>query len=322
MIWKLISYSEAKFPLPPFKTNYAVGIIENENGDKLIAQIDQKSIKEISIGVTGEIKQIKINNEKVNLFFQDNSEIEPEITKVALITGSIRGIGKAIAIKLAKEGMNIIINNSKNDSDGLNLVEEIKQLGRQAIYIPTDVSDYTKVEKMVNEIIIKFGRIDILVNNAGITRDKKLENMDLKLWDEVIAVNLTGTFNCTKAIIKHMQDKGGGKIINISSIVGQMGNFGQANYSSSKGGIISLTKTIAKEYAGDRILVNAIAPGFIKTDMLGGIPKGIMTKILEQIPLGRLGEPEEVAELVSFLASDRANFITGQIFNINGGQLM
>jgi NAD(P)-dependent dehydrogenase (short-subunit alcohol dehydrogenase family) len=175
---------------------------------------------------------------------------------------------------------------------------------------------------MVEKIINEFGRIDILVNNAGITADKLLKDMTIQEWNKVISANLTGVFNCTKCVIKSMQKRKSGKIINISSISGQIGNIGQANYSASKAGVISFTKTVAKEYAKDGITVNAISPGFIRTKMVENIPEKVMEKILKQIPLGRVGEPEEVAKLVCFLTSDDANYITGQVININGGMYM
>jgi 3-oxoacyl-[acyl-carrier protein] reductase len=175
---------------------------------------------------------------------------------------------------------------------------------------------------MVGKIIAEFGRIDILVNNAGIIIDKRLTDMTIQDWNKVISVNLSGVFNCTKSVIKYMQKQKFGKIINIASISGQIGNIGQANYSAAKGGVISFTKTVAKEYAADNITANAIAPGFIKTRMLDNIPEKVMEKIFKQIPLRRLGKPEEVAMLVRFLASDDASYITGQVININGGLYM
>jgi NAD(P)-dependent dehydrogenase (short-subunit alcohol dehydrogenase family) len=201
-------------------------------------------------------------------------------------------------------------------------MNEIKKIGQQAIYIQVDVSDPDQVDEMIKKILNEFCRIDILVNNAGVVMDKKLENMSIEQWNRVISVNLTGTFNCTKSVIKYMKEQGGGRIINIASVVGEIGNFGQSNYAASKGGVIAFTKTVAKEYAKDGILVNAIAPGFIKTKILQNIPEKVMQKILDQIPLGRLGDPEEVAKLVCFLASDDANYITGQVININGGVYM
>ena len=248
---------------------------------------------------------------------------EQKLNKVALVTGSSRGIGRAIAIELAKNGIDIVVNNHENPQEGIEVVDEIKnKIGQRAMYIETDVSNSNQVEEMIERIINKFGRIDILINNAGITRDKMLENMDRDLWNRVISVNLTGTFNCTKSVIKYMKKQGGGKIINISSISAETGNIGQSNYAASKGGIISFTKTVAKEYAKDGIIVNVIAPGFIKTKMLETIPEKVMQKILSQIPLRRIGKPEEVAKLVCFLASDDAEYITGQVININGGAYM
>lgn len=324
MIWKLISYSETKVPLPPYREGYIIGIVEDENGKRLIAQIDKKYLKKLSIGIKGKIKIIEDISGKIEFFVPDLPlEMEKAIErKVALITGSSKGIGRAIAIELAKKGINLIINSSKSVHEGTELVEEIKKIGSQAIYIKAEVSDSSQVEKMIEEAISKYGRIDILINNAGITIDKKLENMDISQWNKVISVNLTGTFNCTKAVIKHMLKQGRGKIINISSIIGEVGNIGQSNYSASKGGIIAFTKTVAKEYASNGIIVNAVAPGFIKTDMLETIPNNMMQSVLNQIPLGRLGKPEEVAKLVGFLVSEEADYITGQVININGGLLM
>ena len=245
-----------------------------------------------------------------------------KINKVALVSGSSRGMGQAIAIELAKRGFSIVLNNDENPQEGLKVLNEINKIGQHAIYIQADVSDLGQVENMIEKTINEFGRIDILVNNAGITRDSLLENMDIDYWNKVISVNLTGTFNCTKSAIKYMKKQGSGKIINISSISAETGNIGQSNYSAAKGGIISFTKTVAKEYAKYGITVNAVAPGFIKTKMLENIPEKVMQKILNQIPVGRVGKPEEVAKLVCFLASDDANYITGQVININGGMYM
>lgn len=322
--WTLISYTDAKVPLPPYTRSHIIAIVKN-NGTKSIAHIERKYIENLSIGITGKLKEMTLNNKEITYFIPDiqfeGTERNKQKTKVALVTGSPRGIGRAIALELAHQGFDVVVNNSKKIEEGTALVNEIKNLGRKSIYLPTDISDPIKVEEMIEQIITYFGSIDVLVNNAGITRDKKLENLDFEQWQKVIAVNLTGTFNCTKSTIKHMK-KQGGKIINISSIVGKTGNFGQANYAASKGGIVSFTKTIAKEYAPDNILCNAVAPGFIKTKMLETIPEGIMDKIIENIPLGRLGKAEEVAHLVAFLVSDKANWITGQTFHINGGQFM
>jgi 3-oxoacyl-[acyl-carrier protein] reductase len=247
---------------------------------------------------------------------------EEKVNKVALVTGSSRGIGRAIAIELAKSGIDISVNDHANPQEGLEVVDEINKIGQRAIYIQADVSDHNQVESMVEEILDTFGRIDILINNAGIVMDKKLENMEIDQWNRVISVNLTGVFNCTKSVIRYMKKQGKGKIINIASVVGEIGNIGQSNYSASKGGVISFTKTVAKEYVKEGIIVNAVAPGFIKTKILETIPEKVMQKILSRIPLNRLGKPEEVAKLVCFLVSDDANYITGQVININGGMYM
>jgi len=252
--------------------------------------------------------------EKINAYAKTN--------KVAIVTGSSMGIGRAIAIEMAKAGIDIVVNSEKTSQEGVEVVNEIRKLGRRALYIQADISDFEQAETMVGKIIAEFGRIDILVNNAGIIIDKKLTDMTIQDWNEVISVNLTGVFNCTKSVIKYMQKQKSGKIINLASISGQIGNIGQANYSAAKGGVISFTKTIAKEYAADNITANAIAPGFIKTRMLDNIPEKVMEKILKQIPLGRLGKPEEVVKLVRFLASDDASYITGQVINMNGGLYM
>jgi 3-oxoacyl-[acyl-carrier protein] reductase len=247
---------------------------------------------------------------------------EHSVNKVALVTGSSRGIGRAIALELAKRGFSVVINNDEKPEEKVEVMNEINKEGQQAIYIQADVSDPDQVEEMIKKILNDFCRIDVLVNNAGVVMDKKLENMSIEQWNRVISVNLTGTFNCTKSVIRYMKEQGGGRIINIASVVGEIGNFGQSNYAASKGGVIAFTKTVAKEYAKDGILVNAVAPGFINTKMVEGIPEKVMQKILDQIPLGRFGAPEEVAKLVCFLASDDANYITGQVININGGVYM
>jgi 3-oxoacyl-[acyl-carrier protein] reductase len=245
-----------------------------------------------------------------------------KVNKVALVTGSSRGIGRAIAIELAKRGISVVINNDENPQEGILVVNEIKKMGQYAIYIQANVSDPSQVNEMIDKVINEFGKIDVLINNAGITRDNMLESMDINSWNRVLSVNLTGVFNCTKSVCKYMKKQGGGKIINIASVVGEIGNIGQSNYAASKGGVIAFTKTVAKEYARYGIIANAVAPGFIKTKMLETIPEKVIQKILNQIPLGRLGEPEEVAKLVCFLASDDANYITGQVININGGMYM
>ncbi|MBU1027388.1 MAG: 3-oxoacyl-[acyl-carrier-protein] reductase [Candidatus Margulisbacteria bacterium] len=243
--------------------------------------------------------------------------------KTALVTGAAQGIGKAIAITLAKAGALVIVSDINN---GLSqkTVEEIESLGGKANPLRMDVANLTEVEAEIVANFVKgpYGKIDILVNNAGITKDTLLLRMKKEDWDAVININLTGTFNLCKAIAPLMMKQRSGKIINIASIVGEMGNAGQVNYAASKAGVIGLTKTLARELATRGITVNAIAPGFIQTAMTDKIPEDIKKKMLEQIPLGKLGQPEDIAEAVLFLASPAADYITGQVINVNGGMLM
>ncbi|MHC2995349.1 MAG: 3-oxoacyl-[acyl-carrier-protein] reductase [Candidatus Atribacteria bacterium] len=243
--------------------------------------------------------------------------------KVALITGSARGIGKAIALELANHGANIVINDILTENEINKTLEEVKQSSNKAIGIRADITKLDEVESMVKEIINKFGKVDILINNAGITRDSLLIRMKEEDWDAVININLKGTFNCSKAVAKYMmRQKKGGKIVNISSVIGLIGNVGQTNYAASKAGIIGLTKSMAKELALRNINVNAIAPGFIETDMTKKLPEKVRQDLQQQIPLKRLGIVEDVAKAVYFLVSDAANYITGQVINVDGGMVM
>ena len=241
--------------------------------------------------------------------------------KVAFITGSAQGIGKAIAAALAKEGANIVISDI-NLELAAQTAKEIEAMGVKTMAIKTNVADLLDVEKSVAEIVKTFSRIDILVNNAGITKDNLLIRMKKEDWDAVISVNLTGVFNCTKAVSSLMMKQRYGKIISIASIVGQMGNFGQANYAATKGGVIAFTKTVAKELASRNVTANAFAPGFIQTAMTDKLSEEVKKKMLELIPLGKLGTPEDVASAVVFLAGPEADYITGQVIAVNGGMYM
>lgn len=242
--------------------------------------------------------------------------------KVALITGGSRGIGKAIAIKLASYKANIVINYTSNKEHALKVKEEIESYGVKSIVIKCDVSKSDEVNNMIEEVVKEFGQIDILVNNAGITRDGLLMRMKEEDFDSVIDINLKGVFNCTKSATKYMMKKRYGKIINISSVVGLIGNAGQANYCASKAGVIGITKSSARELASRNINVNAIAPGFIDTDMTSVLNENLKETMLKNIPQNRFGSPEDVANLVLFLASDMSSYITGQIINVDGGMVM
>ncbi len=244
------------------------------------------------------------------------------MSKVAFITGATRGIGRAIALELAKEGYNIALNYRTENEALENLKKEISGIGVECYPVQGDVSKAEDSERMTKEIIEHFEQIDVLVNNAGITKDKLIQRMKEEEFTDVINVNLVGTFNITKNVIKYMTKKRYGKIINISSVVGISGNAGQSNYAASKAGIIGFTKSIAKELASRNITANAVAPGFIKTDMTNVLKDEIKEAIEETIPLKRLGTAEDVAKVVKFLASDDSNYITGQVINVDGGMLM
>ena len=244
------------------------------------------------------------------------------MSKVAFITGATRGIGRAIALELAKEGYNIALNYRTENEALETLKKEISELGVECYPVQGDVSKAEDSERMTKEIIEHFEQIDVLVNNAGITKDKLIQRMKEEEFTDVINVNLVGTFNITKNVIKYMTKKRYGKIINISSVVGISGNAGQSNYAASKAGIIGFTKSIAKELASRNITANAVAPGFIQTDMTNVLKDEIKYEIESTIPLKRLGTAEDVAKVVKFLASDDSNYITGQVINVDGGMLM
>jgi 3-oxoacyl-[acyl-carrier protein] reductase len=241
--------------------------------------------------------------------------------KVAFVTGSAQGIGKAIAVAFAKEGANIVVSDI-NLELAQQTAKEIEALGVKTMAIKTNVADLDDVDNSAAEIVKAMGRIDILVNNAGITKDNLLIRMKKEEWDAVVAVNLTGVFNCTKAVGTLMMKQRCGKIVNIASIVGQMGNFGQANYAATKGGVIAFTKTVAKELASRGVTCNAIAPGFIQTAMTDKLTPEVKEKMMVQIPLGKLGTPEDIANAALFLSGPDSDYITGQVLAVNGGMYM
>lgn len=242
--------------------------------------------------------------------------------KIALITGATRGIGRQIAITLAKQGFDIAINYRKENEDLISTKKQIEEIGVSCLAVQGDVSKFEDCEKFVKEVIEKYGNIDVLVNNAGITKDNLLMRMKQEDFEQVIDVNLIGTFNVTKNVITYMMKARTGRIINISSVVGIAGNAGQTNYSASKAGIIGFTKSLAKEVASRNILVNAIAPGFIETDMTGVLKDEVKENIAKSIPLKRMGNSQDVANLVKFLSSEDSSYITGQVINVDGGMLM
>ena len=242
--------------------------------------------------------------------------------KIALVTGASRGIGRAIAIELAKEGATVAINYAGNKTAAEEVQNIITDMGGKAMIIQADVSDENSAMNMVEEVIKEFGGIDILVNNAGITRDGLFIRMKEDDWNAVINTNLTGIFNCTKVAAKYMMKKRSGKIINMSSVSGIMGNAGQTNYAAAKAGVIGFTKSLAREMASRGITVNAVAPGFIATDMTAAMPEKAQEHVLASIPLGKMGEPKDIANAVLFLASDKASYITGQVIHVDGGMVM
>lgn len=242
--------------------------------------------------------------------------------RVAVITGSGRGIGKAIAVKLASYGANIVINDIPSSDYADETCEEIKAMGVDSIVVKGDVRNTEDVDRLISETMDKFGKIDIFVNNAGITRDGLMIRMSEDDWDLVMDINLKGAFNCIKAAVRPMMKQRSGAIVNIASIVGVMGNPGQANYVASKAGLIGLTKTTAKEFASRGIRCNAVAPGFISSAMTDVLSDDVKKKYFDSIPLGKFGETENIADVVAFLASDMSQYVTGQVINVDGGLVM
>lgn len=242
--------------------------------------------------------------------------------KKALVTGASRGIGRAIALALAAEGADVAVNYAGSEAAAKEVAAEIEAMGRKAVVIQADIASNEMSTAMIDKVVEEFGRIDILVNNAGITRDGLLMRMKEEDWDAVLNTNLKGVFNCTKAAVKYMMKQKAGKIVSISSVVGLMGNAGQANYAAAKAGVIGFTKAVAKEVAARGITVNAVAPGFIKTDMTSVLSEKVVENLIAGIPLNRLGESEDIAKAVVFLVSDDANYITGQTLHVDGGMVM
>lgn len=244
------------------------------------------------------------------------------VGKVALVTGGSRGIGRAVALKLAENGADVAINYAGNTAAAEEVKAAIEKLGRKAMLVQGSVADTDGVQAIVNQVVKELGRLDILINNAGITRDGLLMRMKEADWDAVLETNLKGVFNCSKAVMRTMMKQKSGRIVNMASVVGEMGNPGQANYAAAKAGVIGFTKSLAKEVASRGITVNAVAPGFIATDMTKVLTDDQKAEMARSIPLGRAGQPEDVANAVLFLVSDEAAYITGQVLNVDGGMVM
>jgi NAD(P)-dependent dehydrogenase (short-subunit alcohol dehydrogenase family) len=315
---KLIAYSIVSIPPLPFKSTYAGGIAEDEDGKRSVVRIEREYFNVLKLGLRGRIEKRATDFGEFDFFIPEVKE-KKEASKVALITGASRGIGKAIALELAKRGFNIVINDLELPDEGAKAIEDIKSGGREVIFISADISKYEDADRMMKETVEKLGRLDVLVNNAGINIDRLLINMTPEQWQKVIDIDLTGTYNCTRAALPYMIQQGGGRIVNVSSMSALDGAVGQANYAAAKGGVVSFTKTVAMEYAQYNVLCNAIAPGAIKTRMTDAMPPGMLRERVSHIPLGRRGDPEEVAKLVAFLATD-GSYITGQLININAGE--
>lgn len=245
-----------------------------------------------------------------------------EDRKVVLITGGTRGIGKSVAERFAKEGYNLVLNYVSENTDIESIKNNFKEYGNEVLILKADVSKFDECENLVKEAIAKFGKIDVLVNNAGITKDGLIAMMKEEAFDRVIDINLKGTFNMTRNVVPYMMKKRCGNIVNISSVVGVAGNAGQSNYAASKAGIIGFTKSLAKELSARNIRVNAVAPGFIDTDMTSVLTDKVKENIYAQIPLKRMGDTKEVANVVYFLSNDESSYITGQVINVDGGMVM
>ena len=240
----------------------------------------------------------------------------------AVVTGGSRGIGRAIALELAREGADVAVNYLASEGPALEVVRTIEKMGRRAIAVRADVSEFPDTFRMAQEVLGALGDVDVLVNNAGISSDKTFVKMDHASWRKVLAINLDGVFNCTKVFVDSMIKRNYGRIVNITSVIGQIGNFGQANYAASKAGVTAMTKSLAKELAGKGITVNAVAPGFIETEMVESIPEKLRQRLLDQIPLRRFGKAEEVARAVVYLVSSDGDYITGEELSMNDGLSM
>src|SRR2546426_7594104 len=242
--------------------------------------------------------------------------------RTALVTGASRGIGRAVAWALAEEGADVAVNYVSSEAAANDVVEQIRKMGRRATLAQADVADFPDTFRMAQEILKEFGHLDILINNAGINSDKTFVKMDHASWRKVLAINLDGVFNCTKVFIDQMIKQNYGRVVNITSVIGQIGNFGQANYAASKAGVAAMTKSLAKELAAKGVTINAVAPGFTETEMIDAIPEKVQQRLLGQIPMGRFGKADEVSRACVYLCSSDGDYITGAELSINGGLFM
>ena len=242
--------------------------------------------------------------------------------RTALVTGGSRGIGRAITLALAKEGADVAINYVASETAAREVAKEVIDMGRKALLVRADVGNYPDTYQMAQQVLKEFGHLDILINNAGVTSDKTFQKMDHAAWERVLNINLNGVFNCTKVFVEDMIERKWGRVVNITSVIGQIGNFGQVNYAASKAGVAAFTKSLAKEVASKGVTVNAVAPGFVATDMVMEIPEKVQARLLEQIPMRRFGSVEEVARACIYLCSEDGDYITGSELKINGGLYM
>ncbi|MEM0459989.1 MAG: 3-oxoacyl-ACP reductase FabG [Thermofilum sp.] len=314
MVWKVRVFSELYTAVEPYKSTYIVAVVENENGERRVVRVSSRYFGRLKPGVEGEIREEWTVFGTVPVFIP---RLDEKLRRVVLVTGGSRGIGAAIALEFAKHGFDVVVADVVQDAETEKTLEALRSFNVNAYFVYMDVSKSESVHKGVEEAVKQAGRIDVLVNNAGVTRDAYLERMREEDWDTVLNINLKGAFLCSKAVLPVMKRIGGGVIVNISSIVGILGNIGQVNYAASKAGMIGLTKTLAKELAPYGIRVVAIAPGFAKTRMALAVPQGILQEYMRRIPIPRLVEPEEIAKLVYHVVENEA--INGIVIPIDLG---